>query len=91
MVRETRLSPENLVLPLFVVEGTSVREPIVSMPGVHRFSVDQVVLEAKRVADLGISSVILFGIPAVFKCDFIIVDLKVCLTTTNWIIQTAFL
>jgi len=63
MVRETRLSPSNLVLPLFVVEGTSVREPIVSMPGVHRFSVDHVVLEAKRVADLGISSVILFGIP----------------------------
>ena len=63
MVRETRLSPQNLVLPFFVVEGTGVREPIVSMPGVHRFSVDQVVLEAKRVADLGIPAVILFGIP----------------------------
>ncbi|MCR9095393.1 MAG: porphobilinogen synthase [bacterium] len=64
MVRETRLAREDLILPLFVVEGTGVRESIVSMPGVERFSVDQVVLEAKRVADLGIPGVILFGIPA---------------------------
>ncbi len=63
MVRETRLAPQDLVLPLFVVEGAGRREPIASMPGVHRFSVDQVVLEAKRVADLGIPAVILFGIP----------------------------
>ena len=63
MVRETRLAREDLVLPLFVVEGSGVREAIASMPGVHRFSVDQVVLEAKRVADLGIPAVILFGIP----------------------------
>ncbi len=63
MVREHRLAREDLILPLFVVEGSGVREPVVSMPGVHRFSVDQVVLEAKRVADLGIPGVILFGIP----------------------------
>ncbi len=63
MVRETRLAREDLILPLFVVEGQSVREAIASMPGVHRFSVDQVVLEAKRVADLGVPGVILFGIP----------------------------
>ena len=63
MVREHRLAREDLILPLFVVEGAGVREPIVSMPGVERFSVDQVVLEAKRVADLGIPGVILFGIP----------------------------
>ena len=50
MVRETRLAREDLILPLFVVEGTGRREAIASMPGVHRFSVDQVVLEAKRVA-----------------------------------------
>jgi porphobilinogen synthase len=63
MVRETQLSVRDLVLPLFVVEGSSVREPVASMPGVHRFSVDQVVTEAKAVRDLGIPAVILFGIP----------------------------
>ena len=63
MVRENRITREDLILPLFVVEGSGVREPIVSMPGVERFSVDQLVLEAKRVADLGIPGVILFGIP----------------------------
>jgi porphobilinogen synthase len=63
MVREHRLAREDLILPLFVVEGAGVREAVVSMPGVHRFSVDQVVLEAKRVADLGVPAVILFGIP----------------------------
>jgi porphobilinogen synthase len=63
MVRETKLSRDDFVLPLFVVEGSGVREPVVSMPGVFRFSVDQVVDEAKRVADLGVPSVILFGIP----------------------------
>ena len=64
MVRETRLSRENLVLPLFVVEGAGVREPVSSMPGVLRYSVDALVDEAKRVHDLGIPGVILFGIPA---------------------------
>ena len=63
MVRETRIAREDLILPLFVVEGSGVREAIGSMPGVHRWSVDQVVLEAKRVADLGVPAVILFGIP----------------------------
>ena len=55
---------EDLILPLFVVEGSAVREAVASMPGVFRYSVDQVVLEAKRVADLGVPAVILFGIPA---------------------------
>jgi porphobilinogen synthase len=63
MVREHRLAREDLILPLFVVEGAGVREAVASMPGVYRFSVDQVVLEAKRVADLGVPAVILFGIP----------------------------
>ena len=63
MVRETALSRDDLVLPLFVVEGSGVREPITSMPGVHRFSVDTVVREAKRVAAAGVPAVILFGIP----------------------------
>jgi porphobilinogen synthase len=63
MVRENRLAREDLILPLFVVEGSGIREAVASMPGVYRHSVDQVVLEAKRVADLGVPGVILFGIP----------------------------
>ena len=63
MVRETRLAREDLILPLFVVEGSGIREAVPSMPGVHRHSVDRVVDEAKRVADLGVPAVILFGIP----------------------------
>ena len=63
MVRETHLSRDDLVLPLFVVEGTGIREAVVSMPGVHRFSVDRVTEEAKRISDLGLPGVILFGIP----------------------------
>jgi porphobilinogen synthase len=63
LVRETRLSRDDLVQPLFVVEGSSVREPISSMPGQFRFSVDQLVLECKELADLGLPAVILFGVP----------------------------
>jgi porphobilinogen synthase len=63
MVRETRLSRDDLVLPLFVVEGRGVREPVASMPGVFRFSVDTLVAEIKEVRDLGIPGVILFGVP----------------------------
>ena len=64
MVRETRLSRDDLVLPLFVVEGRGVREPVASMPGVFRHSPDTLVAEAKEVRALGIPAVILFGIPA---------------------------
>ncbi|MBW2229573.1 MAG: porphobilinogen synthase [Deltaproteobacteria bacterium] len=64
MVCETKLSRDDLILPLFIVEGRGVREPVASMPGVHRWSVDQVVDECKRVADLGVPAVILFGIPS---------------------------
>jgi porphobilinogen synthase len=63
MVRETRLSRDDLVLPLFVVEGSGVREPVPSMPGVDRFSVDTLRDEVKEVFDRGIPAVILFGIP----------------------------
>jgi porphobilinogen synthase len=62
--RETRLSRDDLVLPLFVVEGSAVRQPIASMPGVWRWSVDRLTEECKRVSDLGVPAVILFGIPA---------------------------
>jgi porphobilinogen synthase len=63
MCRETVLRRDDLILPLFVVEGSGVREPVVSMPGVHRHSVDTLVNELKEVHDLGIPGVILFGIP----------------------------
>jgi porphobilinogen synthase len=65
MVRETRLSRDDLILPLFVVEGGGVREPVASMPGVFRYSVDTLAAEVKRVRDAGIPAVILFGIPDV--------------------------
>jgi porphobilinogen synthase len=63
LARETRLAPGDLVDALFVVEGHGVREPIGSMPGVSRLSIDQLGDEAKRIADLGLAGVMLFGIP----------------------------
>jgi porphobilinogen synthase len=63
MVRETRLCRDDLVLPLFAVEGVGIREAVSSMPGVFRYSVDTLVSEAKRVRDAGVPAVILFGIP----------------------------
>jgi porphobilinogen synthase len=64
LVRETRVHRDDLVLPLFVVEGSGVCEPVASMPGVSRWSVDTLVEQAKRVCDAGVPGVILFGIPA---------------------------
>jgi porphobilinogen synthase len=63
MVRETRLSIDNLIMPLFVVPGRKVAHPVGSMPGVAQLSVDRAVEECKAVHDLGIPAVILFGIP----------------------------
>ena len=63
MVRETSLTPSDLIYPLFVVEGRDRREEIVSMPGQFRLSVDLLVKEASEIAALGISAIILFGIP----------------------------
>jgi porphobilinogen synthase len=63
-VRETHLSPTDLVYPLFVVDGEGVRRPVDSMPGVEQLSVDQVVREALDVHALGIPGIILFGVPA---------------------------
>ena len=63
LVRETELSLNHLVYPLFVVPGRGVKEEVSSMPGVFRFSVDKLAEEAKEVYDLGIPAVILFGIP----------------------------
>ena len=64
LVRETRLDAGDFIYPLFVEHGAGGRAPIISMPGVNRLSVDQVVLEAARCAELGIGGVLLFGIPA---------------------------
>jgi porphobilinogen synthase len=62
-VRETRLTPEGFIYPLFVCPGEGVRKEIRSMPGVFNLSVDEVVKEAREVKSLGIPAVILFGLP----------------------------
>jgi len=63
LVRETRLSPENFVYPLFVCPGNNVRKEVRSMPGVFNLSVDQAVEEVREARSLGVLSVILFGLP----------------------------
>src|SRR5215467_6349848 len=63
LVRETRLSPDMFVLPLFVREGEGVRREVSSMPGVCNLSVDEAVKEAREVHSLGVPGVILFGLP----------------------------
>jgi len=63
MVRETRLSVDDFVYPLFVVPGTGIEKPIKSLPGQFNYSVDKATEAAARAADLGIPSVILFGVP----------------------------
>ena len=63
MVRETSLSPDNFIYPLFVTFGNGIRKEISSMPGCYQESVDELVKNAKEVLSLGIPSVILFGIP----------------------------
>ncbi len=63
MVRETKLSVDDMILPLFAVEGKDVKNPITSMPGHYQLSVNNVVKEAREARDLGIPAVILFGIP----------------------------
>ncbi len=63
MVRETRLSKDDLILPLFVVPGEGVERAVASMPGVAQTSVDRTVELCRDVADAGLSSVLLFGVP----------------------------
>src|SRR5205807_5587105 len=63
MVRETRLSPDMFVLPLFVCEGEGVRREVGSMPGVFQLSVDEAVKEAQAAQTDGVRSVLLFGLP----------------------------
>lgn len=63
MVRETTLSPNNLVYPIFTQSGTGIKDEIVSMPGIFRLSVDNLAKEAKEAKRLCLPAVILFGIP----------------------------
>jgi porphobilinogen synthase len=63
LVRETRVTAEQLVQPLFVVPGTGVERPIASMPGIAQQSVDRVAEQCRRLVDVGVPGVILFGIP----------------------------
>lgn len=63
LVRETRLTPDDFVLPLFVTHGFGVRREIVSMPGQFQLSIDQLPRELEELAELGIRGVLLFGIP----------------------------
>jgi porphobilinogen synthase len=64
LVRETNLSPADLIQPLFVVAGEDVREEIDSMPGIERFSISELVAEATEIATAGVATVLLFGVPA---------------------------
>jgi porphobilinogen synthase len=64
MVRETRLSVDDLIYPLFAVAGKGIRKEVPSMPGVFQRSVENLVREVKEVASLGIPAILLFGIPA---------------------------
>ncbi|MFQ5570620.1 MAG: porphobilinogen synthase [Rhodothermales bacterium] len=63
MVRETSVSVDDFIYPLFVTHGTGIRQPITSMPGIAQLSVDEAVREAAAAASLGIPAVLLFGIP----------------------------
>ena len=63
MVRETTVTPRDLIYPMFVTEGRDRRTPIESMPGQYRLSVDLLIKEAADVVSLGIPAMILFGIP----------------------------
>ncbi|MFA7000731.1 MAG: porphobilinogen synthase, partial [Candidatus Omnitrophota bacterium] len=64
LVRETRLSNDQLVMPYFVREGKGIREPIAAMPGQYRFSLDTLIPEIEELASGGVRAVLLFGLPA---------------------------
>ena len=62
LMRENQLSVNHLIYPMFVIEGTMVRQAIQSMPGIHRQSIDQIIIEAKECFDLGIPAIALFPV-----------------------------
>ncbi|MCX5708212.1 MAG: porphobilinogen synthase [Candidatus Omnitrophica bacterium] len=63
LLQETRLSPDNLIMPFFVREGKSIKKPIVSLPGNFQLSIDNLIKEVKTARSLDIPAVLLFGIP----------------------------
>ncbi len=63
LVRETKLSVFDLIYPLFVVEGSNIKEEIASMPGVYHFSIDRLDEEVAEITALGLQAIILFGVP----------------------------
>ncbi|NOZ69277.1 MAG: porphobilinogen synthase, partial [Deferribacteres bacterium] len=63
MVRETHLTPDDFIYPVFVTFGKGVRKKITSMPGCFQMSVDEIVKEAQKVYNLGVPAIIIFGIP----------------------------
>jgi porphobilinogen synthase len=63
LVRETRLSADQFILPLFVRSGKGIRKPIEAMPGVSQTSIDEMLIDAREAAALGVGGVLLFGIP----------------------------
>ncbi len=63
LVRETRLTTAGKIYPMFVCPGTKVRQEVTSMPGIFQQSADQIVEECRQVEALGISGIILFGLP----------------------------
>ena len=63
LIRETHLTPAQLIYPLFIIPGKNKREAIPSMPGISRISIDQLAKEAKECLELGVNSIILFGLP----------------------------
>jgi porphobilinogen synthase len=60
LIRETHLTPHDLIAPLFVIEGSHLKDPILSMPGIHRLSIDLLVQECRELYDLGVPCVSLF-------------------------------
>lgn len=63
LVRETRIQESELIYPMFVIEGKDIKNPIPSMPGIYQYSIDRLEEELEKVAESGISGVLLFGIP----------------------------
>jgi porphobilinogen synthase len=64
LIRETQISINDLIYPLFAVPGKDVKKPIASMPDIFQMSIENIIGEAKKARDLGISGILLFGIPA---------------------------
>ena len=70
LMRESRLSPDDFIFPVFVLEGKGQREPVASMPGIERLSIDQLLLEAEHALQLGVPALALFPVtPATAKSE----------------------